>query len=73
MIIALKTLLRQVYIPLLLLSPVSIIPPTIHTHLHLYDALNRGTNGQSLRTIQKSNALAEIVGRWIEKCFSFRR
>jgi len=35
-------------------SPVSINPPTLRTHLHLHVALSRGTNGRSLgRTFQK--------------------
>jgi len=35
-------------------SPVSTIPPMLHTHLHLYVALSRRTNGRSLgRTFQK--------------------
>ena len=28
--------------------PVSTIPPTLHTHLHLHDAVTRRTNGRSL-------------------------
>jgi len=35
-------------------SPVSIIPPMLHTHLHLHVALTRGTNGRSLETFQKA-------------------
>jgi hypothetical protein len=35
-------------------SPVSIIPPMLHTHLNLHVALSRRTNGRSLvRTFQK--------------------
>jgi hypothetical protein len=68
MIIALKILLRQVYSPVLLLSPVSIIPPTVRTHLHLHAVLNRRTNGQSLGAFQKAMLLRKS-GRWIEKYF----
>ena len=35
-------------------SPVYIIPPKLHTHLHLHVALTRKTNGRSLGTIQKA-------------------
>jgi hypothetical protein len=34
-------------------SPVSIIPPMLHTHLHLHVALTRRTNRRSLGTFQK--------------------
>jgi hypothetical protein len=50
-------------------TPVSIIPPVLHTHLHLYSALTRRTTGRSLGTFQKSNVLSKIVKHWIEKYF----
>ena len=36
------------------LSPVIVIPPMLHNHLHLLIALTRMTNGRSLRTFQKT-------------------
>jgi hypothetical protein len=41
-------------------SPVSIIPPMLHTHLHV--ALSRNTSGPSLGNFQKSKALWGIRG-----------
>jgi len=35
--------------------PVSIIPPMIHTDLHLHVAPTRSTNGRSLKIFQKGN------------------
>jgi hypothetical protein len=35
-------------------SPISTIPPTLHTHLHLHVALTGRTNGPSLGTIRKA-------------------
>ena len=35
------------------LSPVSIIPPVLHTQIHQHVALTRSTNGKSLGTFQK--------------------
>jgi hypothetical protein len=35
-----------------LVSSASIIPPMLHTHLHLHVALTRRTNGRSLGTFQ---------------------
>ena len=40
--------------PSISVPPVSIIPPILHTHLHLYVAVTRKTNGQSLGTLQKA-------------------
>lgn len=36
-----------------LVSPCQIIPPTLHTHLHMHAALARRTKGWSLGTFQK--------------------
>ena len=44
--------LGQVLLPVLLLSPISIIPPLLHTHLHLHVAVTR-TNGRSLGIFKK--------------------
>jgi len=57
-------------LPVLLFCPVSIIPPMLHTHLHLHVALSRETNGRSLRVFQKNNALSEIGELCIEKYFA---
>jgi hypothetical protein len=61
--------LTQVFLPLLRLSPVSIIPPMLHTHLHLHVALTRRTKRRSLGIFQKSNALSEIGEHLIEEYF----
>jgi len=49
-------------------SPLSTIPPTLHTHLHLYGALTRRTR-QNLRTFQKAMLLRKFGERWIAKYF----
>jgi hypothetical protein len=50
-------------------SPVSIIPPMLHTNLRLHAALTRMTNGRNLRTF-KRNALSEIGGDFNRKGLS---
>ena len=49
-----KRVLWKVYLPVLLLPPVSIIPPLLHSYLRLHVALTRRTNGRSLGTFQKA-------------------
>ena len=49
-----KQALGQVCLPVLQFSPVSIIPPTLRTHLHLHVALTRRPNKRSLETFQKA-------------------
>jgi hypothetical protein len=61
--------LENVYLRVLLFSPVSIIPPTLHTHLHLHVALTGGTNGRSLGTLQKAKLFRAVGGRWIGSAF----
>jgi hypothetical protein len=56
-----KVPLGQVSLPVLQVSPVSIIPPMLHTHLHLHAALTTTTNGRSLGTLKQSNVLSD---RW---------
>jgi hypothetical protein len=51
----------------LLLSPVSIIPPMLHTPLHLNTALVRSTSRKNLRTFKLSNAVPDFVELWIGK------
>jgi hypothetical protein len=48
-----KVALGQVFLRVLGFSPVSIIPPMVHTH-HLHAALTRRTKGQSFGTFQKA-------------------
>jgi hypothetical protein len=48
-----KVALEQTFLPVLLFYLVCIIPPTLHTHLHLHVALTRRTNGRSLGTSRK--------------------
>ena len=38
----------QIFFQVLQFSPVSIIPPMLHTHRHLHVAFTRMTDGQSL-------------------------
>ena len=49
-------------------SPVSIIPPMIHTHLHLHIALIRRIRRAKPGNLPKSNSLSEVKEHWIEKC-----
>ena len=42
------------FVRVLRFAPVSIIPPVLHTHLHLHVAVSRRTNGRSLDTFQKA-------------------
>ena len=46
--------LGRVFLRLLRSSPVSIIQPLLHTHLHLHIALTRRTNQRILGTLQKA-------------------
>lgn len=48
-----QKVLWQVFLPVLLLPPVSIIPPLLLSYLHLYVALRR-TNRGRLGTFQKA-------------------
>ena len=48
-----KVALGQVPIPVLRLSPVSVIAPMLHTHLDRHVCLTRGTNELSLGTSKK--------------------
>jgi hypothetical protein len=49
--------------------PSSIIPPMLHTHVHLHVVPTRKAKGRSIRTFQKSNALSEIGVHTIESTF----
>jgi hypothetical protein len=48
---------KKQYIPVLRLSPVSIIPPTLHTQLHLHVSLTRRTDRRSLGTFRMSGSI----------------
>jgi hypothetical protein len=45
---------------------INIIPPMVHSHLHLHVPLTGRTNGRSLGNFPKSNALPEIGENFIE-------
>ena len=57
--------------PVLQFSPVTTIPPMLHTHLRLHVGHTKRTNGWSLKTFQKSNALLEIGEIWIKSTSTF--
>lgn len=44
----------SVYLLTVLFPPASVIPPMLHIRLHLYVALTKRTNGQSLGTFLKA-------------------
>jgi hypothetical protein len=46
--------LGYVFLPVFLFSPVSIIPPFLHTHLHLHVALTGGASGQNLAAFRNA-------------------
>ena len=46
--------LGQDFLPALLFPPVSIIPPILHTHLHLHVPTTRRTNGRILQTNRRA-------------------
>jgi hypothetical protein len=49
-----KAALREIFLPVLQFSSVSIILPLLHTHLHLHVAVTRRTNGHNLGTFQNA-------------------
>jgi hypothetical protein len=57
------------FLRILRFSPVRIVPPMRHTHLHLPFALTRSTKGWILGNIQNNSELPEHGKRWIEKYF----
>jgi hypothetical protein len=56
--------------PVLRFSPVSIIPPVLHTDLHIHFVLTRRTNCEAWKH-SKSNAVSEIGEHWTENDFHF--
>jgi len=63
--------LGQVSLPVFHFSPVSVIPPTLHTSLHLHVALTGRTNGRSLGTFNKQFCFGNR-GALVRKVFSLR-
>ena len=52
--------LGNIAVTTLQFSPVSIIAPMLHTHLHLNTALTRRTSGLSLGTFKLNNAVSNV-------------
>ena len=61
--------LGQVSLPVLHLSPVSIIPPILHASLHVHVALTGRTSGRSLGTFKKQRCSGNR-GALVRKVFS---
>jgi hypothetical protein len=49
-----RVVLEWVLLRALLFFPVSVIPPVLHTHLHLNVSLTSGTEGRSVGTFQQA-------------------
>jgi hypothetical protein len=47
----------QISLPVLLFSPVSLVPLVLHTHIRLNTTLIRRTSGRNLRTFTQSSAV----------------
>ena len=67
-----KVALKVLSLRVLQLSPVRIIPPLLHIHIHFNTTIIRRTSGLSLRTFQRSSALSDIGQHWNEKYFYIR-
>jgi hypothetical protein len=63
--------LGQIFLRMLQFSPVSIIPPVLHTHLHLQAARTGKTNGQSLGTLQKALVFLKSGSIGYKSTFTF--
>jgi len=48
-----------------------IIPPMLHTHIHVPVSSYRKDKGANLGNLSNSDALSEISEHWIEKYFHF--
>ena len=59
----------QVFLPVLRFSCAGIIPPMLHTHVHLL-LLLPGQTGEAWETA-KSNVLPVIGTHWIDEYFTF--
>jgi hypothetical protein len=55
--------LEQVFLRVLRFSPVNVIPPRIHTHLHLRAARTRRTKGGSLGNYRKTMQAMQALDR----------
>jgi len=64
-----KVVQGQVFLLVIWLSPVSIIPPAFHNHLHLHIALTRRTN-RRIWELSKTSALSDVGERWTRKVLS---
>ena len=60
--------LIQVTVRLIRFFPVSIIPPTLQTHLHVHVSVTGRTSGRNLGTL---NPFMEIGKRCVGKCCNF--
>ena len=60
--VVIKLAMGQVFLRVLLLSPINTIPAMVHTHLNLHAALIRRTNRQSLGTF-KSAVISRKAGK----------
>jgi hypothetical protein len=68
-----KVALGQISLPVLPFSPVSIVPPVLHTHIRLNGTLIRRLSGRSLRTFTQSSAVPCIGGYWNTQWQNFYR
>jgi hypothetical protein len=59
------------FLSLTCFSPVSIIPPMLHTHLHLRVSLTRRINGRYLTTFRKEILIRKVRENWMENLFHF--
>jgi hypothetical protein len=64
-----KVAMGQVFLPVIWVSLVSITPPTLHVHSHLYIVIARRTNWRRTGKLPKSSFLSEMGDPWIEKYF----
>jgi hypothetical protein len=65
-----KAAVGAVFLRVLRSSPVIIIPPVLHTHLHLHTALTSKKKGRSQGTFQKAMLFASR-GEYMENYFHF--
>jgi hypothetical protein len=66
--------LAQVTVRVIRFSPVSIIPPTFHTHLHKHFSVTRRTSGRSLGNFNSFSEIGEsCVGKCCKLCCGFQR
>jgi hypothetical protein len=64
-----KVALRHVFFPVFLFSPVSIISPMIHNHIHLHDCLPEGLKGKGWETYKKEKLFFGNRGHGVENSF----